>query len=143
MKRDHTARASSRDSKQDPAVCTIVASDNEAEKNKEAAKRKRLSASNLGAIMTPGVRYTCVALANQLNSSTRQVKASLSQLVSAGTIRHVQEDRIGRYWVPTKEERREFEQGRRERRRSLGHMLEGYDCELRRIQSLCMLVRRS
>jgi DNA-binding MarR family transcriptional regulator len=78
-----------------------------------------------------------------LNSSTRQVKASLSQLVSAGTIRHVQEDRIGRYWVPTKEERREFEQGRRERRRSLGHMLEGYDSELRRIQSLCMLVRRS
>ena len=32
----------------------------------EAAKRRRLTASSLDAIMTPGVRYTCVALANQL-----------------------------------------------------------------------------
>ena len=142
MKRDHTARASSRENHQDPSEHNVVDSDNEA-MNKEAAIRKRLSASNLDALMAPGVRYTCVALANQLNSTTRQVRASLSQLVRAGTIRHVQEARIGRYWVPTNDEKRQFEQTRRERRKPLSHMLEGYDSDLRRIQSLCMLVRRS
>lgn len=109
----------------------------------EAAKRKKLTASSLDAIMTPGVRYTCVALANQLNSSTRQIKASLSQLVDAGTVRHIQEARTGIYWVPTSDEKQNFEQRRMARRVLLGHTLEGYDAGLHSLQSLCMLVRRS
>ncbi|CAH2791053.1 MAG: hypothetical protein PPHEINF_3307 [uncultured Paraburkholderia sp.] len=91
MKRDSTARALSRgikasaderdlldsDSqlmKNDPEKESEKERDNDA-KNREAAKRKRLTASNLDAIMMPGVRYTCVALASQLNSSTRQIRS--------------------------------------------------------------------
>ena len=159
MKRDSTARALSRGIKasaderdlldsdsqlmeNEPGKENKKEKDNDA-KNREAAKRKRLTASNLDAIMTPGVRYTCVALASQLNSSTRQIKASLSQLVDAGTVRHVQEARTGIYWVPTNDEKQRFEQRRSARRQQRGHTLEGYDAELRRLQSLCMLVRRS
>lgn len=109
----------------------------------EAATRKRLSIANIDALMTPGVRYTCGARAKQLNSNTRQVRASLSQLVDTGVIRHVQEARTGIYWVPTNEEKHQLEQTRRERRKPLTHTLEGYDSELRRIQALCMLIRRS
>ncbi|WP_025598952.1 hypothetical protein [Burkholderia sp. WSM2230] len=153
MKQDSTARALSRDRQAGGEVRSAIAShaesrdqqeaNNKEAKHKEAAKRKKLNASNLDAIMTPGVRYTCMALASQLNSSPRQIKASLSQLVDAGTVRHVQEARTGIYWVPTHQEKQNFEQKRSARRQLLGHTLEGYDADLRRLQSLCMLVRRS
>lgn len=153
MKQDSTARASLRDRQAGAAARSAITSHAEATeiehaRNKDArhsetARQKRLNASQLDAIMTPGVRYTCVALASQLNSSPRQIKASLSQLVDAGTVRHVQEARTGIYWVPTHAEKRNFEEKRMARRRLLGHTLEGYDADLRRLQSLCMLVRRS
>jgi len=153
MKQDSTARASSRDRQAGATARSAITSDIESTDTKqthskdarpsEAAKQKRLNASQLDTIMTPGVRYTCVALANQLNSSPRQIKASLSRLVDAGTVRHVQEARTGIYWVPTHAEKRNFDERRMARRQLLGHTLEGYDANLRRLQSLCMLVRRS
>ncbi|MBW9105695.1 hypothetical protein JNB89_18310 [Paraburkholderia phenoliruptrix] len=153
MRQDSTARASSRDRQAGVAAPSAIASHTESkdnshahskdERHRETAKQRKLNASQLDAVMTPGVRYTCVALAKQLNGSPRQIKASLSQLVDAGTVRHVQEARIGIYWVPTHAEKRNFEEKRMARRTLLRHTLEGYDADLRRLQSLCMLVRRS
>ncbi|HEX7932871.1 MAG TPA: hypothetical protein VF573_07350 [Paraburkholderia sp.] len=138
MKTDHTSQAKSHNETAG-AVGRAVAASNKTTSD----KRKRLTASNIGTFMTPGVRYTCVALANRLNSNKRQVRASLTQLVDTGVIRHVQESRTGIYWIPTLEEKSELGRARRDRGKPLSHTLEGYDSELRRIQTLCMLVRRS